>query len=82
MSQYPPPPSSGAPSRALTIVAIVAGAILLLPGICAAAFMAGFATDPGTLFVSPGLLILWFICFAISAGGIMLIRRAIKRPPR
>jgi len=48
-------------------VMAVFGIILLLPGVCAMYFMVG------TNETDTGLIGLWFICFFISAGGVLLL---------
>ena len=70
--------ASPAPRRlALTVLMVVAGIVLLLPGLCSLVFIAVLASDSlAGLFDDPGLLGLWAGCFAISAGGILLIRHA------
>jgi hypothetical protein len=61
----------------LAALIIVIGIVLLLPGICSLIFIATFfAEDPSGFFTEGGLLLLWLFCFAIAAGGILLIRRA------
>jgi uncharacterized membrane protein YjjB (DUF3815 family) len=59
------------------MVMILAGIILLLPGICSLGFMAA----EGSRMVSEtgDILLLWLFCFAISAVGIIVIRAAIRR---
>ena len=65
------------------IVMIVIGIIFLLPGLCALAFVVGIAPDLiRKSFIDPFeqmILILWAICFAISAGGVAMIYAARKR---
>jgi hypothetical protein len=55
----------------------VTGVILLLPGVCAAAFMVlgGFRNT------DPSIISLWLVCFLISAGGGFLLYRAFRKPP-
>ena len=60
----------------LTILMIVIGAILLLPGVCALVYMVG----GGFSEVDPMLATLWIVSFAISFGGVMLIRQAVRTP--
>jgi hypothetical protein len=55
-------------------VAII-GIILLLPGLCALGFMATSSYDELT---NGGLIVLWFICFAIAFAGGVLIWNALK----
>jgi len=63
-------------STSLTFLMVLAGLVLLLPGVCALYFI---KTSHSILDESP-LVPLWLGCFAISAVGIALIRRAVKRP--
>jgi hypothetical protein len=69
-----PPPPSAPPRRnpALTVLMILIGIILLLPGVCAAVFAVGMRGGDS------GLAGLWMICFLISAGGIALIVNAVR----
>jgi hypothetical protein len=56
---------------AATIVMVIFGIILLLPGVCSMYFMIGWGSG------SAGPVgILWLICFGISAGGIVLLVKA------
>jgi hypothetical protein len=67
----------------LTPLMILAGAILLLPGLCSALFMGTLIyEEPMGLFREPGFVLLWLVCFAIAWGGILLIRRAIRGRPQ
>jgi hypothetical protein len=52
---------------------VVVGVLLLLPGICAVVFM-GASGGGGN---SP-LVLLWLICFGISAAGVYLIIQAFR----
>ena len=56
----------------LSIIMVLFGLILLLPGVCAMLFLSMSGMGSG------GLLLLWLICFAISAGGVMLIVKAFR----
>lgn len=67
----PPPPPRRHPI--LSVLMVLGGLILLLPGVCALAFSPMAASDPSLL----GLIL---ICFAISAGGMMLIVSAVRGP--
>jgi uncharacterized membrane protein YraQ (UPF0718 family) len=71
----PSRPTDQAPPRwrrdvVTTIVMVVFGIILLLPGVCSLFFMSAMGGSDGTL------VTLWLICFAISAGGIALLVKA------
>jgi hypothetical protein len=61
---------------------IIAGIILLLPGLCAGFFVTLFLHDwrPGQAPIDPQFLELWFVCFAVAAGGVALISWAVLRP--
>ena len=69
----------------LRVLAFIFGVILLLPGACSLGFMAIFLGS-GSLGDLGPLPLLWPVCFAISFGGVMMIRRAIPgswpRDPR
>lgn len=65
------------------IAMIVVGLILLLPGVCSLVFVVGMASeirlsDP----IAQAIMVLWAICFAVSAIGILLIVLARKRRAR
>jgi hypothetical protein len=63
---------------AVTALMMVIGLIALLPGICAVTFIVAM-TLPGGFF-DGGILLLWLFCLVISAGGIKLIRVAVRPP--
>ena len=58
----------------LTILMVIGGLILLLPGACAIFFMTMGGLGTG----DSALVSLWFVCFLISAGGIALIVKAFR----
>jgi hypothetical protein len=75
LAPLPPPQRDGC----LTVLMVLVGIVLLLPGLCALVFGAASLTqsrfDPGFMpFVIIGLL--------VGFGGIMLIRAAIRGPRR
>ena len=80
MSNPPGTPTAPSPPRRrsfiLSFIMVVAGIVLLLPGLCALVFSV-FALSGGG--GDPGLLGLWFLCFAVSAGGVALIVFAFRR---
>jgi hypothetical protein len=57
----------------LTILMVIGGLILLLPGACAIFFIT--MGGPGG---DSALVSLWFVCFLISAGGVVLIVKAFR----
>jgi hypothetical protein len=64
----------------LTVLMVVVGVILLLPGVCAAAFMSdGLPRGPDAL-TFYGLWALWALCFLVSGGGAFLLYRAFRKP--
>jgi hypothetical protein len=71
--QLPPPPAQR--SGCLTAFMVVAGLILLLPGLCAAFFGANEFTSSGS---EPVVTVLVAIGLALGAFGIWLIWRAIR----
>jgi hypothetical protein len=64
----------------MTGLMILIGVVLLLPGICAGAFLFGHVTAAHPGWLDPGMVQLWLVSFAISAGGIALIWWALRRP--
>jgi hypothetical protein len=71
-----PPSGGGRPRRhiLLTALMIIAGVILLLPGLCALFFIGvGGYADADAMFLT-----LWGICLLISAGGVWLLVRAAR----
>ena len=76
-------PATATPARrnpALTALMIVAGIILLLPGLCSLVFIVVLVSDSfRDAFSDPGLTMLWIVCLAVSAGGVLLIRHAVRR---
>jgi uncharacterized membrane protein YraQ (UPF0718 family) len=83
-SQPPEPvltPSAG--SGCATVVMLIFGIILLLPGLCSLAFLVGEIAElikEGrlALFRDGSMLTLWIIGVAVSAGGVLLIRAALR----
>jgi TRAP-type mannitol/chloroaromatic compound transport system permease small subunit len=72
----PPAP----PHPALTALMIVGGIVLLLPGLCSLFFIVAlFGESFNDIFSDPGLVGLWIVCLLISAGGVLLIRQAVRR---
>ena len=64
---------------ALTVLMILSGGILLLPGACAIVFMVMLGSTLGAN--DAWIVMLWVFCLAVALGGIMLIRRALRTPP-
>jgi hypothetical protein len=58
----------------LTILMVLGGLILLLPGVCAIVFMTMGGLGTG----DSALVSLWFACFLVSAGGVVLIVKAFR----
>jgi hypothetical protein len=72
----PTPPASGR-SGCVVALMIVAGIILLLPGICALAII---APDPKEALNNPTSVMALLSFLLIAAGGVALIWWAIRRP--
>jgi hypothetical protein len=79
-----PPP--GPLSLGAKLLFVILGGILLLPGLCAAGFMAffgiAFVQNPRDMISDIGitlqLVVLWAVCFLIAWGGFRLLRRAFR----
>jgi len=88
MSEPAPAPPPSTNGGCLSALLMLAGILLLLPGLCSVAFMIAMI---GALFQeggkvladpnAPPIIALWLVTFAIAAVGILLIRRA-ARPRR
>ncbi len=74
-----PPPEAPPPRRhlgaVLMVFLILVGIVLLLPGLCSLGFM---VLSAGSSSSSSPLPLLWFLTFGIAAGGVVLIRYAIR----
>ena len=69
-----PPPRAGL-GGCLVALLVVIGIALLLPGICSLIFMIPFMLGQGPV---GEWVIAWLITFIIAAGGIGLIRYALR----
>ena len=59
------------------VLMVIVGIVLLLPGLCAILVGGGLIIkNPANALSEGGLVVLWIICLAISAVGILLIRKA------
>ena len=58
----------------LTILMVIVGIVLLLPGFCALVFMTTGGFSSGDAMI----LTLWAVSFLISAGGIWLLISAFR----
>ena len=84
-----PGPQPHAPSStALTVIMVVAGVLLLLPGLCAIFFAGSMvASDGVAVFRDIGsgdpimvlILLLWIVCFIALLLGVWLLRGAWRR---
>jgi hypothetical protein len=78
-----PPPSKR--NSLGSVLMVLLGIVLILPGMCTLIFVGSFAiTDPRGLFNSRDpymsmAWVLWLICLAVAAVGILLIRYATRR---
>jgi hypothetical protein len=58
----------------LTVLMVIFGVILLMPGVCAIFFMVGMGGSGS----DSAITLLWIICLLIAAGGVWLIVRAFR----
>jgi len=63
----------------VTVLLILVGIILLLPGLCSVIFSVAMLSDSGNLGGDPGILSLMIFCLLVGAGGVALIVFAIRR---
>ena len=76
----PPPPARSGSQTALRILLIIIGIVLVFPGVCSLAVIVILSgIDPRGLLDDKDLVLLWILCFVVAAGGIMLIRYAVRR---
>lgn len=68
-----------------TVLMVIIGILLLLPGLCALYFVVGFAiTEPQNLFkfndpIQTAIWMLWGVCFVVAIGGVLLLWGARRR---
>jgi hypothetical protein len=81
MSDVPPPsmPEPQPRHGCLTALMVVAGIILLLPGLCALIFGIGSLT---TGYPDSSIMPLVVVGLMVGAAGVLLIRWAIRNPRR
>jgi hypothetical protein len=72
----PPPPER---DGCLTLLMVLVGIVLLLPGLCAVIFGVAYLRDSH---FDSSLMAIILLCLLVGFGGIMLIRAAIRGPRR
>jgi hypothetical protein len=77
MSSPPPLRPNEGNSTLATVALILIGVILLLPGLCSLGFMIGFGNGLRDV-LDPTVMSIAIPTFAIAAGGIVLIRHAVR----
>ena len=77
MSDIPPAPPPPQRHGCLTAIMVIAGLIMLLPGLCAIIFGVGSLTGSS---MDPTVLVLVVLGLLVGFLGIMLIRTAVKSP--
>jgi hypothetical protein len=79
MSDTPPPPSPPPPERhgCLTAIMVIAGLIMLLPGLYAIIFGIGSLTNS---YFEPIVVVLVVLGLFVGFLGILLIRAAVRGP--
>lgn len=63
----------------MAVLMILIGLVLLLPGLCAGAFVVAFGLTDARSLVDPGLVLLWTASAAVAAGGVVMIRAGRRR---
>jgi hypothetical protein len=80
----PQPPASRRNSVG-SVLMILLGIVLILPGVCSLFFLASFAiVEPRNLLnfsdpIQGPVWLLWLVCFGVAAVGILLLRAAARR---
>jgi hypothetical protein len=74
----PPPPPPTLRNGCLTAFMVIAGIILLLPGLCALIFGVGSLTSPGGF--DSGFVPFILVGLIVGAVGVLMIRWAIRDP--
>ena len=62
-------------------LALLAGIVLLLPGACSLGFILLLATNSFGTYgdgVFLPMIPVWLVCFAVSFGGFVMIRRSLR----
>jgi hypothetical protein len=77
MSDTPPPPPPPQRHGCLTAIMVIAGLIMLLPGLCAIIFGVGSLTNSS---MEPIVMVLVVLGLFVGFLGIMLIRAAVRGP--
>lgn len=78
--ETPAPPQLPPPAQrhgCLTAIMVVAGLIMLLPGLCAIIFGIGSLTNSS---IEPIVMVLVLLGLFVGFLGVMLIRAAVKSP--
>jgi uncharacterized membrane protein YiaA len=70
-----------AASPVLSVLMLVIGTILVLPGLCSGYFALLAIGSPNDPYLS-ALTVLWLVCFAVAAVGIALIVWSVRRLQR
>ena len=73
----PPTPSRQPRSAVVTALLLIAGLLLLAPGVCALIFIPEDTSSPNP--VPSSIMQAWIISFIISAVGVALIVYAFRR---
>jgi hypothetical protein len=80
-----PPPRASRRNSVGSVLMILLGIVLILPGVCSLYFLATFAiVEPQNLLkfndpIQGGVWLLWIVCFGVASIGILLLRVASRR---
>ena len=72
----PPEPPVTPWHPALRVLLALVGLVLLLPGFCTLFFVYARLARGGR--ENEAIVLLWIVCIAISVGGLLLLRAAIR----
>ena len=73
--EIPPPGNCGCG----TVLLVILGIVLLLPGLCSLVFIVALKSDGMRNIGNASITQLWFTTFLVAAGGIWLIVYAVRR---
>lgn len=79
MSDQQPPRRPGPRNAFVTVLLVLVGVVLLLPGLCSIVMTGIMISSGDRMFRDPSFTNLIATCFAIGVGGVFLIIFAVRR---